>query len=120
MAPYDRLAVWRPCYELVLLVYRATQSFPKCELYGLTSQTRRAAFSVSANIAEGCAKRGPRELRRYLDIALGSISELSFALRLARDLGYLRPEAWRDLERARNHAGVLLWKLYRSIAQKGQ
>ena len=116
MPPYDRLAVWLPSYQLVLRVYRATQSFPKSELYGLTSQTRRAAFSITANIAEGCAKRGARELRRYLDIALGSISELSFALQLARDLGYLTQDGWEDLESARNHAGVLLWKLYRSIA----
>jgi len=78
--------------------------------------SRRAAFSVCANIAEGCAKRGSRELRRFLDIAIGSISEVSFALRLARDLEYLSTEAWRSLEDARNHAGVLLWKLYKSVA----
>jgi len=116
MSPYERLAAWEPCYQLVLKVYKATQSFPKSELYGLTSQTRRAAFSVCANIAEGCAKRGSRELRRFLDIAIGSISEVSFALRLARDLEYLSTEAWRSLEDAHNHAGVLLWKLYKSVA----
>ena len=120
MAPYERLVAWEPCYQLVLKVYRATQRFPKSELYGLTSQTRRAAFSVCANIAEGCAKRGSRELRRFLDIALGSVSEVSFAIRLARNLEYLNAEEWRNLEDARNHAGVLLWKLYRSVANKEQ
>ena len=69
--PYERFQAWKLSYQLTLDVYRLTASFPKHELYGLTSQSRRAAFSVVANIAEGSAKRGPREFRRYLDIALG-------------------------------------------------
>ena len=115
MASYERLAAWRLSYELVLNVYDKTDSFPKSELYGLTSQARRAAFSVVANIAEGSAKKGPREFSRYLDIALGSITELEVTLRLARDRGYLTPAAWSDLERVRNHAGVLTWRLYRAM-----
>src|SRR5438876_7233667 len=85
VAPYERLAAWRLSYRLVLGVYDATDDFPKHELYGLTSQARRAAFSVVANIAEGSAKRGGPEFRRYLDVALGSITELEVALLLARD-----------------------------------
>jgi len=117
---YERFAAWKRSYELVLAVYDATDSFPKNELYGLTSQTRRAAFSVVANIAEGSAKRGGREFARYLDIALGSITELEVALRLARDRGYVTNERWAELERLRNHAGVLTWRLYRSIRNRGQ
>src|SRR2546426_9168702 len=64
VAPYERLAAWRLSYRLVLGVYDATDGFPKHELYGLTSQARRAAFSVVANIAEGSAKRGGPEFRR--------------------------------------------------------
>src|SRR5947207_13649370 len=97
VAPYERLAAWRLSYRLVLGVYDATDDFPKHELYGLTSQARRAAFSIVANIAEGSAKRGGAEFRRFLDIALGSLSELSVALRLARDLEYLTPAAWHAL-----------------------
>jgi four helix bundle protein len=117
---YERFAAWKRSYELVLAVYDATDSFPKNELYGLTSQTRRAAFSVVANIAEGSAKRGGREFARYLDIALGSITELEVALRLARDRRYITPERWTELERLRNHAGVLTWRLYRAIRNGGQ
>ena len=115
VASYERFAAWRRSYELVLAVYQATDSFPKNELYGLTSQARRAAFSVVANIAEGSAKKGAREFRRYLDIALGSITELEVALRLARDRGYVTPESWAEVERLRNHAGVLTWRLYQAI-----
>ena len=115
MPSYERFAAWKRSYELVLAVYDTTHSFPKSELYGLTSQTRRAAFSVVANIAEGSAKRGGREFARYLDIALGSLTELEVAFRLARDRGYVTPEKWTEVECLRNHAGVLTWRLYRAI-----
>ena len=119
MAPYERLVAWRLSYQLVLGVYDATDGFPKHELYGLTSQARRAAFSVAANIAEGSAKRGAGEFRRYLDIALGSIAELEVALLLARDRRYLTVESWTALERLRNHAGAVLWRLYQAVGRHG-
>ena len=115
MAKYERWEAWRLAHQLAVDVYLATSPFPKHELYGLTSQIRRAAFSIVLNIAEGSAKRGTRELRRYLDIALGSSAELTCALRLARDLEFMSPEAWLKLEQTRNHAGVVLWKLYKSL-----
>lgn len=118
MANFERWAAWRKSYELTLQVYRVTASFPKHELYGLTSQMRRAAFSVASNIAEGAAKRGSRELRRYLDIALGSLAELACGLRLARDLGMLSAAEWSTTEALRNHAGVLIWKLYNAVRNK--
>lgn len=120
MAPYERLDAWKLSYAFSLELYRASAAFPKHELYGLTSQLRRAALSVVFNIAEGSAKRGAREFRRYLDIALGSLAELTCELRLAKDLGFLSPEAWQDLERQRNHAGALVWKLYRAVQDKGR
>ena len=112
--PYERFRAWRACDELTVAVYRATASFPRHELYGLTSQARRAAFSAAANIAEGSAKRGAREFRRYLDIAIGSLSELSYALRLSSRLEYLTPE--HDLDQLRTSASRLTWLLYRRIA----
>ena len=83
---YQRLNAWRACHELLLAVYRASHSWPATETYGLTSQARRAAFSAAANIAEGCGKRGPAAFRRFLDISLGSLSELSYTLLVAREL----------------------------------
>jgi len=88
MMPYERFHAWQACHELAVAVYRTT-TFPRHELYGLTSQARRAAFSAAANIAEGSAKRGAREFRRYLDISIGSLSELAYALQARRGLKFL-------------------------------
>ena len=98
-----------------MMVYQVTSIWPRKEEYGLIAQARRAAYSTAANIAEGSAKRGNREFCRFLNIALGSISELSYILLLARDLGYLNPEQWGEIEAMRDHAGRLTWGLYRSI-----
>jgi len=105
---------------LAVAVYRTTQSFPKSELYGLTSQLRRAAFSIPANIAEGSAKRGPAEFRRFLDIAVGSFAEVSYALLFSRDVGLLSPKAFDDLEPLRVEAGKLTWGLYATIAKRAR
>jgi four helix bundle protein len=115
MAPYERLKAWQSCHQLVLAVYAATDSWPRQELFGLTAQARRAAHSVAANIAEGSAKRGPREFRRYLDISIGSLSELSYTLLLARDRSLLSTEQWTGLNQLREAAGGLVWLLYRSL-----
>ncbi len=115
VAPYERFDAWKQAHQLVQNVYRVTQSFPRHELYGLTSQARRAAFSVAASIAEGSAKRGGREFGRYLDIALGSLSELSYVLLLARDLGLLSREEWDQLDRVQTDAGKTTWGLYRAV-----
>jgi len=115
MEPYKRFVAWKESYGLVLETYRVTRSFPKHELYGLTSQARRAAFSVIANLAEGSAKRGRREFRRFLDISIGSFAELSVTFRLARDLGLMDEDAWRGLEDRRKRASFLVWKLYHAL-----
>ena len=112
---YAGLKSWVACHELVLRIYRLTECWPRSELYGLTSQARRAAYSAAANIAEGSAKGGIREFRRFLNIALGSISELTYILLLARDLGYVPQEVWGEMEAMRDHAGRLTWGLYRSL-----
>ncbi len=101
MAPYERFAAWRECHALALEVYRATRSFPREELYGLTSQARRAAFSAAANIVEGSARRGSAEFRRFLDISLGSLTELGYTLRISRELGLLAEDGWGPLNDCR-------------------
>lgn len=115
MMPYERFDAWKACHALVLAVYRATGTFPKNELYGLTSQARRAAFSAAANIAEGSARRGRREFRRYLDFSFSSLSELAYTLRLARDLGILPASEWEGIEELRARASRLTWGLYKSM-----
>jgi four helix bundle protein len=117
-ARHEGLKAWVACHELVLAVYRITSRWPSREQYGLTSQARRAAYSAAANIAEGSAKRGSREFCRFLNISLGSISELSYVLLLARDLDYLKVEEWGETEALRDHAGRLTWGLYRSLDSK--
>jgi len=87
------LVVWRRAHEYTLGVYRLTAGFPKYEIYGLTSQMRRAAVSVAANIAEGFAKRGRPDKARFMNIAEGSIEESRYYLILAEDLGYSQTES---------------------------
>lgn len=120
MMPYHRLKAWQTCHQLALATYRVTQTFPKNELYGITSQMRRAAFSAAANVAEGSAKRGPREFRRFLDIALGSLSEMSYAILLVKELGYVSETDWKELDNLRDQAGKLTWGLYRLIRGREQ
>lgn len=89
MGDFKRLEVWRRCQKLVATIYRLTTAFPAVERYGLSSQMRRAAVSVSANLAEGCGRQGDVELRRFIRISLGSLSELECELLLAAELSYL-------------------------------
>ena len=82
------LTVWQKAHQLALSVYRLTEGFPEQERYGLTSQLRRSAVSVPANIVEGFKRRGRAKKRRYLNIAQGSLEESRYYLILAKDLGY--------------------------------
>src|SRR5438105_4229768 len=117
MLPFEELLAWKACHALTLHIYDATDHFPTHERYGLTSQMRRAAFSAEANIAEGTAKRGKRECRRFLDISVGSLSEIACALILCRDRKYVTVEDWQRLERLRGRAGYLTWRLYNSLRE---
>lgn len=98
MKDFKDLKVWGKSHEVALAVYKCTARFPKEELYGLTSQIRRSASSIPANIAEGCGRRSDGELSRFLQIARGSASELEYHLLLARDLGLLAPPDFKVLE----------------------
>ena len=92
MGDFHRLAVWQKSHELTLKVYNASRDFPRSEQFSLTSQLRRAASSIPANIAEGCGRDTDPELARFCGIALGSASELEYHLLLSRDLEYLPAE----------------------------
>jgi four helix bundle protein len=86
---FKKLKVWERSHRLTLAAYKATATFPREELYGLTSQIRRSCAAIPANIAEGCGRGSNVELARFLQIALGSASELEYHLLLARDLSLL-------------------------------
>jgi four helix bundle protein len=88
---YRALLVWQRSHALAVEIYAATKHFPKEELFGLTSQLRRATSSVPANLAEGCGRDSDAELKRFIDIAHGSASEAEYFLLLAFDLGLLSP-----------------------------
>jgi len=93
MQDFRNLKVWHKAHRATLHVYKATRKFPGDERFGIVTQARRAAASMGANIAEGCGRRGDAELGRFLQIAMGSASELEYQLLLSRDLDYLaQPE----------------------------
>src|SRR6266567_7507728 len=98
MEDFKQLKVWLKAHELTLRIYGHTRSFPKEEMYGLTSQMRRASGSIGANIAEGCGRRSDPEMKRFVQIARGSASELEYHLLLAKDLQFLTVEEFADLE----------------------
>jgi four helix bundle protein len=89
MQDFRKLQVWRKSHNLVLEVYAKTASFPNAELFGVTAQTRRAAISIAANIAEGSGRSGDREFARFLQMSLGSASEVEYFSILIADLGLL-------------------------------
>ena len=87
---FKDLIVWQKAHQFVLLVYHLSESFPKEEIYGLTSQFKRAAVSVPANITEGFRKKGRSDKYRYMNIAQGSLEECRYYLILSKDLGYFK------------------------------
>ena len=97
MQDFRNIQAWQKAHELTLQVYHATKDFPKVELYNLTSQIRRACYSIPMNLAEGCGKSTDAEFGRFIDISCGSASELDYGLLLARDLGYLKGDVYEDL-----------------------
>jgi four helix bundle protein len=113
MGPHDRLKCFHASYRLAIAVFKSTDNWPKREMFGLSAQARRAATSIPLNIAEGSAKRGRRELVRYLDIALGSLAEVEIILRMARDLEFIPGDEVDSLENLRKEAAKLVWGFYR-------
>src|ERR1700730_10275470 len=94
MRTFHDLRVWHKSHVLTLDVYGVTRAFPKAELYGLTSQLRRAASSIPANLAEGCGRTSQRDLIRFLQLAAGSASELEYHLLLAQELNLMDASAY--------------------------
>lgn len=97
MKDFRQLKVWEKSHQLALAVYKSTKEFPKEELYGLTSQIRRASMSIPTNIAEGCGRNTDADFARFLQMGMGSASETEYQLLLSHDLGFLDKEKYDKL-----------------------
>jgi four helix bundle protein len=118
VAKYEDLKVWEKAHDLTLMVYASTSSFPRSEVYGLTSQMRRSSSSIPANIAEGCGRGSDTELVRFLKISQGSAAELHYQLRLARDLGFLTNETHDRLSQDTLEVQRMLASLMQSLSPR--
>jgi four helix bundle protein len=115
MKDFKDLSVWSKAHDLTLCVYRLTKQFPREELFGITSQMRRSASSIGANIAEGSGRRSDGELTRFLHIARGSACELEYHLLLARDLEFLAAETFAKLSGQVDEVQRMLTGLIRQV-----
>jgi four helix bundle protein len=120
MQDYKKLSVWAKSHQLVLLVYQATGSVPERKFPGLTSQIRRAAASIPANIAEGCGHTGSRELARFLGIAVASSFELAYHLQLASDLEMLSKSDFARLDARTEQVKRMLSSLLVKVRQNAE
>jgi len=118
MKSFRDLKVWEKSHELTLAAYDATSNFPKQEMFGLVSQIRRCASSIPANIAEGCGRRGNGEFHRFLQIAMGSASELEYHLLLSRDLKFLDTELHVSLNGRVEEVKRMLSSLIRKVDEE--
>ncbi|HEY5885475.1 MAG TPA: four helix bundle protein [Pyrinomonadaceae bacterium] len=98
MRDFRQIRVWRKAHQLILNIYRITSRFPREEQYGLTSQLRRASASIAANIAEGFGRGGDAELARFLQMSIGSAYEVEYHALLAKELGFIGPAAYENLQ----------------------
>lgn len=109
MRDFKKYDVWQSSHKIVLDIYQITSTFPKEELFGLTSQIRRSFVSIPNNIAEGCGRNSDKEFAQFLNIALGSLSESEYLLFLAKDLKYIKVD---DFERINKELTTAKRRLY--------
>jgi four helix bundle protein len=118
MKDFRKLTVWEKSHRLTLEIYKATVSFLKEELYGITSQLRRSATSIPTNIAEGCGRGSDSDFKRFLQIAFGSASETEYLLLLATDLNYLEADKTGSLKGGIEEIKKILSSLISTIKNK--
>lgn len=115
---YKKLIVWRKAHELVQLVYKLTDQFPKAEIFGLVAQLRRAMVSVVANIVEGQMRNSRKDFLHFLNMSEGSLVEVEYYLELSLDLHFISKEDYEKAEALRREAGFLLHQLIASLKNK--
>jgi four helix bundle protein len=119
MRDFRKLQVWQKAHQLTLAVYKVTAHFPRTEMYGMVSQMRRAAVSIPTNIAEGCGREGEAELGRFMQIAMGSASELEYQVLLAKDLGLLGHNEHEQLSEGTSEIKRMLTSFFRKLTADG-
>ena len=115
MRNYYDLKVWRPAHDLTLKIYRTVKSFPSEELFRLKSQMRRSASSIPTNLAEGCGRNSNPDFKRFVNIAIGSTSELEYQLLLAKDLNYMSQSIFDELTNNVIEIRKMLISLYKKV-----
>jgi four helix bundle protein len=118
MRDYTKIEAWRLADDLAVAIYERTRTFPREELYGLTSQIRRAAYSVAANIVEGSSRESKRDYLHFLYIARGSLSETQYFVHLAGRLNYLTAEESTTLHDQTRHAFACLHGLIQAVEKE--
>ncbi len=113
--PHKKLIVWQKAVALALLIYEHTKCFPDHEKYGLVSQMRRAAVGIPSNLAEGAARTSKKELRQFLSIARGSLSELDTQVEIGYHLGYLDESVRQQIDTEIIVVDKLLYGFFRSV-----
>jgi four helix bundle protein len=114
MSKYKNLIVWQKANDLAIKVYRLTETFPKKETFGITSQLRRASLSVPTNIVEGYGRRSKKELSHFIDIARGSLAETEYLLEFSKELGYINTDTI-IIDNLITEVGKLLWNFQKSL-----
>lgn len=112
---WKKLDVWKMADDLAYEVYLKTRRFPKEEMYGLTSQVRRAALSIPTNIVEGYSRKGDKELSHFLNISFASLAETKYLLYFSNRLEYLDDIKYNELQKGYDIMGAKLWKLYEKV-----
>ncbi|HMC30917.1 MAG TPA: four helix bundle protein [Candidatus Angelobacter sp.] len=120
MRNYRDLQTWNKAHNLTLELYKLSRQFPKEEIYGLTSQLRRAASSIGANLAEGCGRQTNSEFARFVRISMGSASELDYHLLLSRDLGLLENDAYQRTSKNLTEVRKMLASLLSTVEIEAQ
>lgn len=116
MRDFKKLSVWQKSHQLTLAIYKSTTFYPKEEMHGLTNQMRRSAASVPSNIAEGCGRNTQSQLAHFLNIGLGSASELEYQLILSKDLGFINDQIFKEQTTQATEVKRMLTSLYQKAS----
>ena len=117
MQDFRKLQIWQKSHKLTLDIYKLTKTFPKEELYGLTSQLRRAGSSIPTNIAEGCARGSDKDFARFIQIAMDSANETEYLILLSTELGYMPNDKSKDISKDLQSLKKMLTSLIKTLTK---